>query len=380
MSVHVELMDVPSTHPQGSSAKNMSATATLQELLAQAGVSKIIYALVTPETEAVVDRVLDGTAADGRERYHHMFREAWTQKQDAVHEAFFEEWVAWTAPIVQWNAADFPYRYPLSGASEGLREAIHAYGARARSSGFEPTIHIFEGEYEGYAAYARAASIPCEVHPRSQWRQAIQSVRGTDQWYLSHPSAIDGLVWNDYDAFVQELAERSPRTQLMLDLTYVGCVARPFQVRASYPNIATIFFSLSKPAGVYYHRIGGMFAREEYLGLFGNKWFKNLTSLAIGTEFMRQHDVYALPRRYRAIQERVLVEIREELGLRLQPADVMLLGVGAPNSPPSALETFLMRGARDEVVVRVCLTPRMAHHIDPKLNPTVQARTYERLS
>jgi hypothetical protein len=350
----------------------------LNQCLSLAGVSKIVYALVMPETEATIDAVLDGAATEGRENYHRAFREAWTQKQDNVHECFFDRWIEWTKPIVQLNPLDFPFRYPIAGASEGLREAIHAYGARARQERFEPTIHVFEGEYEGYAAYARAAGITLKTHRRSLWRQAVEIIRPTDQFYVSQPSGIDGNVWKEFGEFAAELAQQVPSAQLMLDLSYVGCVARDFQVPTHYPNIAAVFFSLSKPAGMYYHRIGGMWSRQEYIGLFGNKWFKNLSSLTIGNAFMSRYGVQELPRRYAPHQQAAIDALRQQLQLHLRPADVFLLGIGEPSERSSDLEQFLLRGPREEALVRVCLTARMAQHIDPKLTPRVEARYYEK--
>lgn len=349
----------------------------LNECLAKAGISKIVYALVMPETEETIDAVFDGIAGEGRESYHNAFREAWTQKQDDVHESFFQRWVEWVKPIVAFDAVPFPFHYPTAGASEGLREAIHAYGARARIERLEPTIHVFEGEYEGYAAYARAAGIPLKSHRRSQWRSAVECVQPHDQWYLSQPSGIDGNVWSEYDAFATALALSAPQAQLMLDLSYVGCVARDFQVQTHYPNVAAVFFSLSKPAGMYYHRIGGMWSRQEYLGLFGNKWFKNISSLLIGDAFMSRYRVQELPRKYASQQQATIDAVSQELSLKLQPADVFLLGIGQPQDPDSELERFLLRGPEGEAMVRVCLTARMAHRIDPKLTPQVRARYYE---
>ncbi len=291
----------------------------LNECLAKAGVSKIVYALVMPETEATIDSVLDGMDASGRHAYHNAFREAWTQKQDDVHESFFDRWVEWARPIVPFEPNQFPFHYPTSGASEGLREAIHSYGAKARLEQFEPTIHVFEGEYEGYAAYARAAGIPLKSHRRSEWRSVLEQVQPRDQWYLSQPSGIDGNVWTDYDAFVGEMANSAPQAELMLDLSYVGCVARDFQVPTHYPNIAAIFFSLSKPAGMYYHRIGGMWARQEYLGLFGNKWFKNISSLLIGHAFMTRYEVHELPRKYAPQQKATIDALGKAFQWNLQP-------------------------------------------------------------
>jgi hypothetical protein len=359
----------------------MTPQERVQQLLVDSGVSKIVYALVMPETEATIDDVLDGNWDGlGRNGYHHRFREAWTQKQDAAHEAFFSRWLEWVRPIVALDRNSFPYCYPTAGASEGLREVIHAYGARSRQEGFEPTIHLFEGEYEGFAAYARAAAIPVVVHRRSHWFASLDKLRATDQFYVSQPSAIDGMVWQDFDAFANEMYRKQPTAELMLDLSYVGCVPRSFHVDANHPNIAAVFLSLSKPAGVYYHRIGGMFARDEVLGLFGNKWFKNVSSLAIGTTFMERYSVHELPRKYAPIQQRVIDTINTQLHTNLSPADIFLLGVGPSSETPTDLERFLLRGPSQEAVVRVCLTAKMAYEIDPKLNPTVFPRYYEQIS
>lgn len=349
----------------------------LNQLLAEAGVSKIVYALVMPETETTIDTVFGDASSQNREQYRSEFREAWTQKQDHVHESFFDRWRTWVKPIVELDAEQFPFRYPTSGASEGLREAIHAYGVQARQENFEPTIRVFEGEYEGYAAYARAAGIRLVTHPRRMWQRAVESTTATDQWYLSQPSGIDGNVWDGCSDFVAQLAERQPTAQVMLDLSYVGCVARDFQITTNFPNVAAVFFSLSKPAGMYYHRIGGMWSRHEYLGLFGNKWFKNVSSLLIGSTFMSRYSVQELPQRYLPQQRCAIEALKAQLHLHLQPADVILLAIGKPSEPATELERFLLRGPKDEQLVRVCLTARMANLIDPRLTPRVQARYYE---
>ena len=244
----------------------------LNEILGCAGVSKTVYSYVMPETEAMLDAVLDADRAE----IHGIYREAWTQKQDAMHEEFFATWRRWTAPVVRFNAAEFPWVYTTGGASEALRETVYAYGHDARQKGFEPVIHVFEGDYEGFAAYALAAGIRTVHHNRATWREAIAKIGPRDQLYLSQPAALDGNVWGEFDEFVNTLYKHKPTAAVMLDLTSVGCVAREFTIEAFAPNIRAIFFSLSKPMGVYYHRIGGLMSRAAYPGLFGNKWFKNL--------------------------------------------------------------------------------------------------------
>lgn len=351
----------------------------LNAVLRQSGVSKTIYSLVMPETEAVIDDILGDTGGPIRNAFHDSYREAWTQKQDAMHEAFFETWKHWSRPIVEADWDRFPFMYPTAGASEGLREAIYAYGARARVEGFLPQIHAFVGEYEGFAAYASAAGIPVTSHNRRTWRACLERIGPTDQFYLSHPSAIDGNVWPEFDAFASALHDAQPTAELMLDLTYVGCIARPFRVRADHPNIPTVFFSLSKPAGVYYHRIGGVLSRTAYPGLFGNIWFKSLMALRVGTEVMKRHGVHDLPKRYSVAQASAIDHANRRLGLALAPSDVFLLGTMPPRRDPTDLERYLTRGSQGEELVRVCLTPTMAHDIDTRIDPTVRARPHEGL-
>ncbi|HYD17163.1 MAG TPA: hypothetical protein VEF76_01625, partial [Patescibacteria group bacterium] len=157
----------------------------LNLLLAEAGVSKTVYSYVMPETEAMLDALLD----QDRAGLHDIYREAWTQKQDAMHEEFFAAWKAWSAPVLRFNSFEFPWVYTTGGASEALREAVYAYGHEARVSGFAPVIHVFEGDYEGFAAYAGAAGIPVVAHNRRDWQQAATRIGPRDQFYLSQPSA-----------------------------------------------------------------------------------------------------------------------------------------------------------------------------------------------
>src|SRR4051795_11140041 len=107
--------------------------------------SKTGYALVTPETEAAKNLIL-GNAVDKPDaaRRHHLeqFRDAWTGKQFASHEAFIERWMDWAAPVVAIDAAGFRWRYPTAGGSEALFHVITAYGNRARVEKFDPHVHV----------------------------------------------------------------------------------------------------------------------------------------------------------------------------------------------------------------------------------------------
>ena len=162
-------------------------------------------------------------------RRHHLeqFRDAWTGKQFASHEAFIERWMAWAAAVVAIDAAGFPWRYPTAGGSEALFHVIAAYGNRARSEKFDPQVHVFAGEYEGYRAYAEACGINVVEHARADWEAVARSVPATALFCLSQPSAIDGNVWPQANAFLALLAAGTDRPRVLLDVTYVGSIAEP---------------------------------------------------------------------------------------------------------------------------------------------------------
>ena len=93
--------------------------AAVKQALLDAGASGTIYSLVMPESEAVLAEVIDGGSAGRDAGLLGLYREAWTQKQDAMHERYFDRWIDWSAPIVKFDASQFRHRYPTAGASEG---------------------------------------------------------------------------------------------------------------------------------------------------------------------------------------------------------------------------------------------------------------------
>lgn len=363
-----------------------------RHLIAQ-GASGTIYAYAFPESRQVVHEILDGgvqadivqralreafasataqnlsadalaahvskALADARLEYDTMFDAAWTSKQDHVDHQFFDAWTKWSAPVVTLSPAHHTNHYPTAGASEGLREVINAYANKARVEGFTPTVHVFHGEYEGFGAYSDAAGVNVVRHDRANWKESIAQIGERDQFYISQPSAIDGNVWDEFDDFAQSLHAQRPGTQLMLDLTYVGSVAKDFRVNADHPNIPTVFFSLSKPFGVYYHRIGGVMTRETYPGLLGNKWFKGLQAMRTGTALLERSGVYELPRKYDAVRQEALGNVSRRLGVAFNASDVTLFAT-APPSGTGEIETALLRGAPGDKFMRICITPEIA--------------------
>lgn len=335
----------------------------VRDTLLAAGGSGTVYALVMPETEDALNSILDR-----REALLSQYHEPWTRKQDAMHVRWFDTWIRWASPVVQFNHHDFAHRYPTAGASEGIYKVMAEWVANSRSDGGDPKVHMFHGEYEGFSAFAASLGVPVVRHDRSDWREACD-ILGDGQFWVSQPSAIDGMVWKDFDDFAHRLARVSPNVELVPDLSYVGAVARDYAVPLDAPNITTFVVSQSKPFGVYYHRIGGVFSKKEIGSLVGNAWFKNLQSLALGVELMERHDVHDLARRYREIQETAARDVGARLGVeRLEAADVFVMGV-APAAAVSPATATLRRGSEAEAVVRVCLTPAMTIAIDPMMAP-----------
>lgn len=328
--------------------------------LLAAGASGTIYSFVMPESEAALEAVLDRDRAALLDLY----REAWTQKQDAMHRDYLDGWLDWSRPVVRLDGAAFPFRYPSAGASEGIFKLMSEEAAAGRSD-----VHLFEGEYEGFRAFAEALGLNVVLHPRERWPEMAAALGGRAQCWISQPSAIDGAVWPHFDAFTAALAERSPEARLFVDLTYVGSVARDYLIDCDRPNIPAIVFSHSKPFGGYYHRVGGVLSRAERPSLFGNRWFKNLLSLAWGTEMMRRHGVHDLPRRYWSVQEEAARRCGEALGVPLEPADIALLGTAPADPRHGDLVRSLWRGSAAERRARLCLTPAMATLVDPAMAP-----------
>lgn len=390
----------------GNGALPAYANADTKAALLAQGSSGTIYALVMPESEIGIQRVVDGgdgmlppapaerrtigdfvngSQKDLEARMRHamlrevreerdeqwlsMFREPWTQKQDGIHDEYFGRWIGWAAPIVRFDAEAFPFRYPTAGASQGIEKLLAEYITRAFKKGIVPTLHVFEGEYEGFAAYARGLECEVETHERSDWRSVVMNCE-PGFFFVSQPSAIDGMVWEDFDAFCTAIDEhRMGAIEVVPDLTYVGSTAREWTVSMDHHCIRAFVISHSKPFGLYYHRVGGVFARNSRPTLYGNVWFKNLTSIRIGIEMMKEHGVFDLPRRYLGQQKESVLLLARRLRLNgLKPADISVMAQ-APVQQKEHLLSVLERGCADERIVRVCLTPQMTVDIDPDLAP-----------
>jgi histidinol-phosphate/aromatic aminotransferase/cobyric acid decarboxylase-like protein len=336
-----------STSTQFNPNRNLNA-----ELLA-AGASKTVYALVTTELEAVKRFALGYNY--NPEEFFKQFRNAWTGKQDYYHEAFFETWVDWAVPLIEFDRNDYPFYYPTAGASEPIRQLIFDLAVKNSKA----TIHFFDGEYEGYKAMAEAAGLKFMEHNRMQYTKVSEKMHRNDLFFISQPSAIDGMVWNKFNDFVVNM----PINTVVADITYVGAVPKQdTRIYLMAPSIKNVVFSLSKPFGCYYDRIGGVWCKEENLAMFANKWFKNLTSIQLGTAVMEKYGVFDFPDKFAPLQREAVEHVSEKLGINFRAADVFILGKAQPTEDEreSDLGQYLRRGAND---LRVCLTPYMAKEL-----------------
>lgn len=322
----------------------------IDELMKNAGISQFVYNITYPETKLIKEEMWLSLP-------HDMYSKTPTKKQDNMHFEFFEAWLNWTKPVLNINDYDFKYFYPTYGSSDAIKETI-AYHATNRSvDNFIPTIHIFNGEYQGYELYAKNYNVRIIKHDINNYKQSIMDIaEPNDQFYLSQPSSKDGNIWKGYDEFLNWMVINCPKVKIMLDLCYIGTVANEYFINANYNNINTIFFSLSKSFGTFYDRIGGVFCKDEIPNLNENIWLKNLMSLKLGTKLLKTYSVYHLPQKYQYAQKEAI----KIIGRNIIVSDVILLGHKKTNKPDE-LDKYLTRGDN----IRYCLTPIMDQIIYP---------------
>ncbi len=321
------------------------------ELPVRDGISKAVYGLVFPETRAMLDRIWTA-------RPHALFEDAYTDIQDGANDAFLETWKSWAADVLV--LPDLHHGYPTAGSSEAIRESIWELGRSALAQGSDAVMHTFVGEYEGYGAYAHAAGVRHVRHDRDRWTESFDDSASASRngarhrWYVSQPSAINGNLWPGFDAFLETMDGRG--IEVAVDLAYVGAVGTPYRIDLDHACVHTVFFSLSKVFGLFYHRVGGLLTRSPMLGLEGQRWFKNMLSLYTGTAMMEAHGVRELPARYDGARQQVCAELAARHAIRLVPSDVLILASAPVDLPRTDAWMHLDRGAGS---LRFCLTPAL---------------------
>ena len=317
------------------------------------GLTTAVYGLVLPETRAMVRRLWE-------EQPQSLYECSYDDVQDAAHGRFFDAWRGWVAPLVG-GLKEFPAQYVTNGSSEAIRESIWNLAASAEAASLTPKLHVFAGEYEGYAAYARAAGITVVIHDGRRWDEPRLYAPGAlHRWYVSQPSAIDGNSWMEFPQFIAAMAERG--IGVAVDLAYVGAASVQPMLDLSATNITHVFFSLSKIFGVFYHRVGGVLSRAPLLGLEGNKWFKNMFSLYLGAALIESTPTpLTLPTKYRPVQHEACRLLVEEHAIPFTASEVILLASTPLGNYPAAFR----RGNG----FRWCITPTMDRLLRPQSGP-----------
>lgn len=310
-----------------------------------------MYGIYYPETRRIVDALW-------AERPHDWYERNYTGRQDAMHRPCFERWRAWTREAGVTLGDGYAHEYPTAGANEAIHAllALHAaHGGRR--------IHVFAGDYEGYAYLGQALGLEVVSHAREpgRYRESLAAAaRSGDVFWLSQPSSIDGNLWSGFDAFRDWLAGAMSGVALVVDVTYVGAVAVESRIDLDHDVVKAVIFSLSKPFGVYYHRIGGLVSRAEVPTLRGHHWFKNLFSVHLGERLMAAHGPRELPARYLPLQRETLERCvaAGEAPPTARPSDVVMLA-----HAPAGDAAFAGYARGDGL--RFCLSPGMDGALRP---------------
>ena len=117
--------------------------------------------------------------------------------------------------------------------------------------------------------------------------------------------------------------------------------------------------SLSKPYGLFRWRIGWTFAREAVPSLFGNRWFNDIGRQLLGLAVLETIGPTGLAPRWRSRQAEIVTSLNAARGLRLRPADAVLIA-SLPVTEAADLDAearALLAPFRRADAYRLCLTP-----------------------
>lgn len=321
--------------------------------LADIGVIGQVYSLVYPETRAVREELYNDP--NTLEMHEHAYKGVGSND----HAIFLSNYKEWIAPIASISSKQFPYEYVGNGSSEPIREVIGKHIIDTLLSGGDPSFHVFNDEYQGYEAIvdAYSSSVPSKVrvlkHDRVDFEQMAGSLGKGSRIMLSQPSSINGNYWKEYDEFMKWLEQYFPEVPVSIDFAFAGATTNPDLINLNYPNIDNVIFSLSKTFGVYRDRTGGVFSKSEIPSLYGNRWFNNAFSLAMGNNLLASYRPSELPSKYASIQQEVVSSVVGILGEEVFASDVLLIA----NQPTQSSNPDVMSHFKRGAGTRFCLTP-----------------------
>ena len=208
----------------------------------------------------------------------------------------------------------FSEAYPMHGSSQAMFNLMAEWSAKGKME----SLAVIDGEYDGYAAYAKSLNIKVECFAEL----ADASVEPGRVWFVSNPNARAGN-WIDSDAW-QQFVEAGHN--IVLDAAYVGLTSDQRQLDVSSPNIMAVLTSPSKIFGVFrYRNTGVTYVREPVECMYGSKWFKDIPALFATLSLYENFGDGQLAEKYRSTQELICRELGGLVGAVVVPSDVLLL-------------------------------------------------------
>jgi len=342
----------------------MSGLKDLEPFMNSAGVSRMVYAIPWPETRKTREQLWE-------QKPHRLYTHPCSKKQDGMHIELGEMFCDWVKPIIRIDRSVFRAFHMTNGSSEAVKEIIAQFAVDTRCQG---SIHVFEGEYEGYELYAQNYHLNVIKHPRSDqfWHEGPKSEN--EMFFISQPSAIDGNVWPELENFLGKLGKTRPKMKVILDIAYLGCTAKQFTINIGHfgKNVSAITWSMSKSLGTFYDRIGGVFSTENIPGLYENIWLKNVVNIELGKKLLQNvSSPFEIPEKYSPLQALAINRIKERTGRIIIPSDVILLGYA--NKKPwefDNVDQVLCRCAEPPTtepglgLIRYCLSPTLEQMVN----------------
>jgi len=218
----------------------------------------------------------------------------------AAYRAFQTEFDQWIHSSKQKVSGLPETRVLVSGITDALNQTYALY----------QQIGVFDGEY-GY-------------HSLVLGNRVTKMLSAADAIVVSHPFSADGM--SSHDKLKQADCFGKP---IFVDCAFFGICANVDFDFASYNNIHSVCFSLSKTFGTGHRRIGMLYTRDRYAASVYDEWSYPLIASA-------EHHYRLLKtigpddtfERLRSAQESICVQ------LNVEPSDTVIFGIDRSNLYP----------------------------------------------
>ena len=265
---------------------------------------KAVYSYYFPEVRQIIDHIAANYP-------HETFLQSITPGLDDFHLPVIDAYQKHFEGELS-NLPSFPHHYVTGGASESIFHLLSHIAAFQK----DRPLYVLDGEYEGYAGYGQ--NLGLNFTSAKETTDLLTTPPGIV--FLSNPSARDGNIIGNEEI----LAICNAGHQVVYDATYVG-LTNPHHFELNHENIVAVLVSLSKPFGIYYHRLGFAFTSFEMKTLEVNKWFKNILSLIIAKEILTQIKPGELVDHYRVYQKEAIAQMQNDFSFQPTASDVILL-------------------------------------------------------